>query len=203
MARADGLLPVGLRLLDQPLGLAAGARDDVVAIGLGLVLRPLAVGLRALHVAEGVDHLGRRVDLLQLDLRRSGCRRRTRSISACSCSRALGLDRARGPRSVRLDDRGLADDLAHHALGRGLHRVLGVADVEQESAPASLILQSTTKLMSMMFSSPVSISASSDDVPRRAGACAPSSAGRERKPISIRLTRVTWGFIDRLDRRGR
>ena len=61
---------------------------------------------------------------------------------------------------------------------------------------ASPIFHSTTKLMSTMFSSPVSISASSvtsRDAGGRWPACAGAAA--ERKPISIRLTRVTCGVI--------
>ena len=65
----DDLRPVGVGLLLDPRRFAARPRQDVVAVGLGLVAQPLAVGERALHVAERVDDRRRRIDLRQLHLR--------------------------------------------------------------------------------------------------------------------------------------
>ena len=115
----DHLLPVGLGLLRDPLGIAARPGQDVVGERLGLVLGPLPVGLRPLHVPERLDHLVRRVDLLQLHLG-------DQDAGAVVVENRLGLlarmllDRAPGL-GGRLGDRRLADDLAHHALGDRLH----------------------------------------------------------------------------------
>ena len=49
-------------------GATARFRNAAVGIGLRFVLRALGIGARRLHVAECVDHLRRRIDLLQLDL---------------------------------------------------------------------------------------------------------------------------------------
>ena len=64
----DGLLAIGFGVLDDLGGAAARFRHDAIGVGLRLVLRPLEIGARRLHVAEGVDDLGRRIDLLQLHL---------------------------------------------------------------------------------------------------------------------------------------
>ena len=124
-----GLLLVGSGALQDALGLAARLRHDAVGVGEGLVLQPLLVGARGLHVAEGVDHLRRRIDLLQLHL-----------IDADAG--AIGVEHVLHQllhgllgllarlRQDRLDV-GLADDLAHGALGHFLHRDLGVLDVEE------------------------------------------------------------------------
>ena len=64
----DRLLLVAFGALQDALGLAARLRHDLVGVGEGLVLQALLVGARGLHVAERVDHLRRRIDLLQLHL---------------------------------------------------------------------------------------------------------------------------------------
>src|SRR5215469_13012691 len=67
--RARGnLLPISFGLLLDPHRVAAGPRDDVVAVGFGFVAQTFAIGERALHVAERVDDRRRRVDLQQLQL---------------------------------------------------------------------------------------------------------------------------------------
>ena len=65
----DRLLLVAFGDLQDLRGASARVGDDAVGIGLRLVLQPLEVGARGLHVAERVDHLRRRVDLLHLHLR--------------------------------------------------------------------------------------------------------------------------------------
>ena len=66
----------------------------------------------------------------------------------------------------------------------------------------SPIFHRTTKLTSMMFSSPVRISASS--ATSRTGVTRmPGWAEPERKPTSIRLTRATWGLITSSTGQGR
>src|SRR5215831_10592353 len=50
----------------EAIRVTARSRDDVVAIGLSLVAEPLAIGERALDVAEGVDDRVRGVDPEQL-----------------------------------------------------------------------------------------------------------------------------------------
>ena len=126
------LLAVGLGFLHQPLGFAAGTWQNVVGEGLRLVLRPLAVGLGPLHVAERIDHLTRRIDLLQLHLvdQDAGAilvEGRLHLLARLHLDVAAAFGR-------RLGERRLADDLAHHALGDRLHRLLGIANVEQELA---------------------------------------------------------------------
>ena len=64
----DGLLAIGFGGLRDLRGAAARFRHHAVGVGLRLVLRALEVGARRLHVAEGVDHLLRRIDLLHLHL---------------------------------------------------------------------------------------------------------------------------------------
>src|SRR6516165_1118623 len=68
LGAGDDLLAVGLRLLLDCRGRTARLRDDVVAIGLRLVTQALAIGQRTLHVAEGIDDRARRIDPLQLHL---------------------------------------------------------------------------------------------------------------------------------------
>ena len=63
------LLAIGFGGLQDLRGAAARFRHHAVGVGLRLVLRTFKIGARGLHVAEGVDHLRRRVDLLQLNLR--------------------------------------------------------------------------------------------------------------------------------------
>ena len=62
------LLLVALGGLQSALGLTARLRHHLVEVGVRFVLQALLVGARRLHVAEGVDHLARRIDLLQLHL---------------------------------------------------------------------------------------------------------------------------------------
>ena len=64
----DRLRLVRFRLLHDVVGLAARARQDVVAVGLGLVAGAHLIGAGALHVVERVDHRRRRIDPLQLHL---------------------------------------------------------------------------------------------------------------------------------------
>jgi hypothetical protein len=64
----DHLVAITLRGLEDALGLAARLRNNAIGVGFGLVLQALLVGTRRLDVAEGVDHLRRRIDLLQLHL---------------------------------------------------------------------------------------------------------------------------------------
>ena len=64
----DDFFLIGRCPLDHGLGHALGLGDDVVLIGLGLVDGAFLVLTRPLHVVEGVDDLGRRVGLLELDL---------------------------------------------------------------------------------------------------------------------------------------
>ena len=59
-----GLLTIGFRILRDLRGAAARLRHHAVGIGLRFVLRAFEVGARRLYVAEGVDHLRRRIDLL-------------------------------------------------------------------------------------------------------------------------------------------
>jgi hypothetical protein len=59
----DGLLAIGFGGLSDLRGLAARFRDDLVSVGLRLVLRSLGIGFGGLYVVERVDHLGRRIDL--------------------------------------------------------------------------------------------------------------------------------------------
>src|SRR5436190_1842406 len=84
-----------------------------LAAGLGLVAQPLAVGQRALHVAEGVDDLLGRIDLGELHLRDDD----TGTVEVEDGLQQLlrlGLDLA-AALGQRLRDLGLADDLAHRA----------------------------------------------------------------------------------------
>ena len=74
--------------------IAAGARHDVVAIGLRLVAQAFGVGVGALHVEEAFHHLGRRIDLLQLHLGDLDAR-------PCSCRGSAASGAARRSRSAR------------------------------------------------------------------------------------------------------
>ena len=77
------------------------------------------------------------------------------------------------------------------ALSAAFFTVVSGSRILNRYWPASLITHRTVKSMSMMFSSPVSIrlsSITSRSVPVRRASPVP-----ERKPISIRLTRVTLG----------
>jgi hypothetical protein len=58
------LLTIGFRVLHDLRGASARFRHDLVGVALRLVLHALGVGARGLHVAESVDHLRGRIDLL-------------------------------------------------------------------------------------------------------------------------------------------
>ena len=124
------LFLVGGALLHEPLGRAARARNDVVPIGLGLVLRPLLVGARRLHIAEGGNHGLRRRDVLRLDL---GDLDAGAVVVEDLLREPVGL---LGQQQAFLGQcrlqAGLADHLAHGALGRVLYRALRRLDVEKE-----------------------------------------------------------------------
>src|SRR6185437_9940621 len=59
---------VGFGALDDRLGLALGPRQDLVAVGIGLVDALFPVGTGGLHVAEGADDFLRRIDPQELHL---------------------------------------------------------------------------------------------------------------------------------------
>src|SRR5215469_11355888 len=127
----DDLLAIAFRLLLDPHGIAPRPRDDVVAIGFRLVAQPLAIGECPLHVAKRVDDRGRGVDFLQLQL--SDFDPGAVGIEdALQEMMRLGLDLA-PPFGQCLSDRGLADHLAHRALGSGFDRRVRVSDVEEVS----------------------------------------------------------------------
>ena len=120
---------IGPGALQDALGIAARLRDDAVGVGRRLVLQALLVGAGGLHIAEGVDHLGRRVDLLQLHLVDADAGAVVvEHVLHQLLHGLLGL--LARLRQERLDV-GLADDLAHGALGHFLHGDLGVLDVEE------------------------------------------------------------------------
>ena len=115
----DRLLLVAFGDLDDLRGAALGVGNDAVGIGLGLVLQALEIGARGLHVAERVDHLRRRIDLLHLHLLHQDAR-------TVAVQRLLhqflhaGFGRGAGAGQDRLDV-GFADDFAHRAFGDRLH----------------------------------------------------------------------------------
>ena len=127
----DRLLLVAFGDLQDLRGASLGVGNDAVGIGLRLVLQPLEIGARRLHVAERVDHLRRRIDLLHLHLLHQDAR-------AVAVERLLhqflhvGLGRGAGAGQDRLDV-GLADHLAHRAFGDRLHGAFGILDVEQDN----------------------------------------------------------------------
>ena len=110
-------------------GVAAGARHDVVGIGLRLVAHALGVGIGALHVAEALDHRVRRIDPLQLHLG-------DLDAGAVLVQDLLGLvvhvgfDLGAQLGQRRLD-RGAADYLADRAFRHRLNQVVRVAGIEQ------------------------------------------------------------------------
>ena len=53
----DGLLAIGLGLLQNARGRAARFRHDAIGVGFGLVAETLQILLRGGHVAEGGDDL--------------------------------------------------------------------------------------------------------------------------------------------------
>src|SRR5215471_16686395 len=120
---------VGLRLLHDPGGFALSLGYHVVLVGVRLVLIPREVDLGALHVPEGVDHLRRRVDLLQLHLL-NGDPRLVEIEDLLQQLLRIDLDLG-AALDERARDLGVADHLAHGAFGRGLHGSVGITDVEQ------------------------------------------------------------------------
>ncbi len=64
----DHLIAIALRRLQDALGLAARLGNHPIGVGLRFVLQALLIGAGRLHVAEGVDDLCGRIDLLQLHL---------------------------------------------------------------------------------------------------------------------------------------
>jgi hypothetical protein len=131
----DGLLAIGLGRLGDLRGAAARFRHHPVGVGLGLVLRPLGVGTRRLHVAEGIEHLRRRIDLLQLHLGHldAGPVMIERPLHQILHRHLDGLARAGENRL----DLGMADHLAHGAFGDRLHGAFGLLDIEQIIAGAA------------------------------------------------------------------
>ena len=126
----DRLLLVAFGNLQNLRGASLGVRNDAVGIGLRLVLQPLEVGARRLHVAEGVDDLRGRIDLLHLHLGDLDARAVTVERLLHQLLHAL-LGGGAGAGQDRLDV-GLADDLAHRAFGHRLHGAFGILDVEEE-----------------------------------------------------------------------
>src|SRR6266536_2695084 len=133
----DRLLAIGFRGLGDLRHAPARLRDDAIGIGLRLVLRTFGVDACRLHVAERVDDLRRRIDLLQLHLG-------DLNAGAIMVEGALhqvlnpAFDRLPGPGQDRLNLR-TPDHLAHGALGHRLHRAFRMLDIEQIFAdPARL-----------------------------------------------------------------
>ena len=129
MRLGHGLLAIGFGVLRDLRHAAARLGHHAVGVGLRLVLRALEVGARRLHVAERVDDLRRRIDLLQLHLL-------DQDAGAVLIERLLHqiLHRALDVLPRAGQDRlnvGAADHLAHRAFGDRLHGAFGVLDVEQ------------------------------------------------------------------------
>ena len=114
--------------------LAARLRHHAVGVSLRLVDRAIEIDARGLHVAEGVDHLRRRIDLLQLHLldHDAGAVMVERLLHQFLHRRLDGLARA-GEDRLNV---GAADHLAHGAFGHRLHRAFRILDVEQIVADA-------------------------------------------------------------------
>jgi hypothetical protein len=120
---------VSLRLLLNARGVAMCARHDVVAIGFRLVDEPLQIDLRALHVAEGIDHRIGRIDFRELHAIHIDARAiEIEDLLQQRLRVELDLAAAFGERAR---DLGVADHLAHRAFRGGFHRELGIADVEE------------------------------------------------------------------------
>ena len=116
--------------LQDALGLTLGLRDDAVGVGFRLVLQALLIGARRLHVAEGVDHLSWRIDLLELHLGHQYAGAvAVEGLLHQSLSVGLGLGARLG--EDRLDI-ALADNLAHGTFRHVFHRAFGVLDIEQK-----------------------------------------------------------------------
>src|SRR5208282_6845632 len=64
----DGLCLGAFGLLDNPIGFAARAWQDIVSVRFRLVARAFLVSPRPLDVIEGVDDRERRIDAKQLNL---------------------------------------------------------------------------------------------------------------------------------------
>jgi hypothetical protein len=126
----DGLLAIGFGVLDGLRGTAARLRNNLVGVGLRLILRPLKVGAGSLHVAERVDHLLWRIDLLQLHLRDLNAR-------PVSIERRLHQFLYGGLNGLSLGQNwlkgGAADNFAHGAFCNRLDRSFGLLDVETDN----------------------------------------------------------------------
>ncbi len=125
----DRLLLEAFGGLQDALGFTARFRHHLVGVGERFVLQALLVGARGLNVAEGVDDLARRVDLLQrhlIDLD-AGLIAVERLLDQCQHG---GFRLLPCLREDRLNV-GLTDNLAHGAFRHFLHGVVGVRDVEQ------------------------------------------------------------------------
>ncbi len=131
----NGLRLVGVGGLQNLRGASARLRHHAIGVGLRFVLRTLEVGARRLHVAERVNDLRGRIDLLHLYLLHQ-------DAGAVMVERLLhqllhcDLDALPGAGQDRLDF-GPADHLAHRAFRDRLHRALRVLDVEKVFADAA------------------------------------------------------------------
>ena len=129
LGEIDHLRLVSLGVEPDALGLAAGARQDVVGVGFGLVAGALLVGAGALHVIEGVDDGRRRIDPRQLHLHDANAR--ALAVEQVLQQR-LGLlgDFAALVGERRLNRR-VADDLAQRAPRCDMQGRIGIGDLEQ------------------------------------------------------------------------
>src|SRR5262249_24209410 len=116
----DGLFAIGFGVLEDLGGAAARFRHDAIGIGLRFVLGALEIGTRRLDVAEGVDHLRRRIDLFELDLlhQDAGAVIAERLLHAFLYRGLDGLPRA-GEDALNI---GAPDHRAHRAFADGLDR---------------------------------------------------------------------------------
>src|ERR1700730_7017211 len=129
LGTGGNFLAISFSLLFDSRGVAARPRDDVVAVRLGFVAQPLAVGERALDVAEGVDDRAWRIDPQQLQL--SDLDPRVVGVEdPLQQGMRVGFDFT-APLRQRLGDRRLADHFAHGTLGRGFHRRVRSPDTEE------------------------------------------------------------------------
>src|SRR5262245_21377917 len=118
-----------LRDLRHP---AACFRHDAVSVGLRLVNGALKIGARGLNIAESIDHLCRRIDLLQRHLLYydSSAIMIEGLLHQIVNGRLDGLPRAGENRL----DLGTPNHLAHGAFGHRLHRAFRILNVEEEFA---------------------------------------------------------------------